>query len=557
MATRAQERSLWAAITDRLAAWYLGLSAEKCSYTAQALKIPMKDGVELAADFYNPILTRTSRLSGLLLVQTCYGRDDAMAIFNARVYASRGYQVLFVSSRGTFGSGGQFDPGRNEQSDSRDIVAWMRAQPWYPGRFATAGASYLGYSQWALLHDPPQDCVAAVIPAGMHDLSRQSWGTGALLMQRIVWSDLIARQEDVSLGLWARVWALATARDRQQGLHQMLDGLPLLESVQRHFNGDAPWIEDVMTRQDLKDPYWAPTQHEVALERVDIPILLINGWLDLFSRQVQTFDQYRRLKERGCPVAFTVGPWSHVEACGMKTLPDMMSFLDSHVARNKAEDPLVVRIFVTGAQEWREMESWPPPTVPFTTYLHGDGSLGKAGLPADVAPSTFTYDPLDPTPTVEPGKDDKAVFGDRTDVLAYTSDPLEWDMEILGQPTVQLAHSSDIPFVDLVIRLSELDPATGVSRCITERFQALDPNRDATPLQLTLSDCAHRVKKGKSIRLTVAGGSFPLYARNLGTEGNRVLGSTTRPAKHTISYSGGLSYLTLPTSEEYSDKTQE
>jgi putative CocE/NonD family hydrolase len=513
----------------------------------------MKDGVELAADFYNPIITGSARLSGLLLVQTCYGRGDAMAIFNARVYTARGYQVLFVSSRGTFGSGGHFDPGRNEQSDSQDIVVWMRAQSWYPGSFATAGASYLGYSQWALLHDPPEECVAAVIPAGMHDLSRQSWGSGALMLQRVVWSDMIARQEDPSVGFWAKMWALATMTDKPQGLQQVLEGLPLLESVKRHFDGQAPWIEDMLTKSDLSDPYWAPTQHEVALERVEIPILLVNGWLDLFSRQSQTFDEYRRLRERGSPVGLTVGPWGHVEASGLKTLPYIMSFLDSNVARNKAQAPLTARIFVTGAQEWREMDSWPPATVPFTTYLHGDGSLGTAGLPADVASSTFTYDPADPTPTVEPGKDDEAALGDRTDVLVYTSDPLDADMEVLGQPEVQLAHSSDTPFVDLVVRLSELDSATGVSRVITERFQALDPNRDSAPLRMILSDCAHRFQKGKCLRLTVAGGSFPLYARNLGTEGNRVLGATTKPSRHTISYSAGHSSLTLPTAEGYRD----
>lgn len=553
MATAAQERSFCGAVTDRLAGWYLGLAAETCSFSSQAVKIPMRDGVELAADFYQPVAASPQR--GLLLVQSCYGRSRAMSTFSARVYAARGYQVLFVSSRGTFGSGGRFDPGRSEQADGQDVVRWMRAQPWYPGRFATAGASYLGYSQWALLRDPPEDCVAAAIPTGPHDLSRHSWGSGALALQRIIWSDMIARQEDPSPGLLASIWALTTRADRQQGLQRVLERLPLLDGVKDYFGGRAPWIEDMMTRSDLSDPYWAPTQHDVALERVAIPVLLVNGWLDLYSRQSQTFDQYRRLKERGCPVSLTVGPWGHVETSGLKTMPYIMKFLDSTVAReNKVQDPLLARIFVTGAQEWREMDSWPPVTVPFTTYLRGDGSLGTAGPTTDVASSTFTFDPLDPTPTVEPGKDDKAVFGDRTDVLVYTSEPLEADVEVLGRPVVQLAHSSDIPFVDLAVRLSDLDPTSGVSRSVTERYRALDQDRDATlPLQLTLSDCAHRFRKGRCIRLSVAGGSFPMYARNLGTEGNRVLGSTTRPARHTISYSAGLSYLTLPTCEEYHD----
>ncbi|KAB5578087.1 X-Pro dipeptidyl-peptidase-domain-containing protein [Coniochaeta sp. 2T2.1] len=540
-------------MTDRLAGWYLALYPEKCSYTAQAVRIPMKDGIDLAADHYQPTnMPDSSEQAPLLLIQTCYGRGEAMAIFNARLYAARGYQVLFVSSRGTFGSAGRFDPGRDEQSVSRDIVKWMRAQPWYPGSFATAGASYLGYAQWALLHDPPEDCVAAVIPTGLHDLSRQSWGTGSLLLQRIKWSDLIVHQEDPSVGFLARLWSLATTT-RSDGLKKVLEGLPLLDNVKGYFAGRAPWIEDMMTRSDLDDPYWAPTQHEIALERVNIPILLFNGWNDLYSRQVQTFDAYRRLKERGCDVGLTVGSWGHVETSGMKTLPSILSFLDSYVARSQVPDPLLARIFVTGAQEWREMASWPPATVPLTAYLHGDGTLGPRGPSEDIATSSFTYNPADPTPTVEPRTDDNGILAKRKDILVYDNSPLETDLEVMGQPVINLEHSSDIPFVDIVVRLSELDPITGASHSITEVCQALDPNRAAAPLRLELCDCAHRFRKGMSIRLTVAGGSSPMYARNLGMEGNRVLGSTFRPSRHTISYSEGLSYLTLPISEEYRD----
>ena len=73
------------------------------------------------------------------------------------LYAAYGYHVVLQSTRGGFGSGGQFDPGRHEVDDGADTVAWLRPQPWFDGRFATVGSSYMGFTQWALLVDPPPD----------------------------------------------------------------------------------------------------------------------------------------------------------------------------------------------------------------------------------------------------------------------------------------------------------------------------------------------------------------------------------------------------------------
>ena len=47
-----------------------------------------------------------------------------------------------------------------------------------------------------------------------------------------------------------------------------------------------------------------------ALDRVDIPVLLISGWHDLFLEQ--TLEQYAHLRGRGVDVALTVGPWGHI-----------------------------------------------------------------------------------------------------------------------------------------------------------------------------------------------------------------------------------------------------
>ena len=81
----------------------------------------------------------------------------------ARPLAERGFQVLIQSTRGTFGSGGTFDPMRREREDGLATLDWVVKQPWFGDSMVLVGASYLGYVQWAVADSlPPQ--VKAMIP---------------------------------------------------------------------------------------------------------------------------------------------------------------------------------------------------------------------------------------------------------------------------------------------------------------------------------------------------------------------------------------------------------
>ena len=95
--------------------------------------------------------------------------------------AARGYHVVLQSVRGTPGSDGEFHPFVHEASDGADTVEWLRRQPWFTGRFATIGQSYLGVAQWAVpIPHPPPELAAAVITAAPHDVRASMWSTGAL-----------------------------------------------------------------------------------------------------------------------------------------------------------------------------------------------------------------------------------------------------------------------------------------------------------------------------------------------------------------------------------------
>jgi predicted acyl esterase len=109
---------------------------------SRAVRVPMRDGVELLTDVYAPL----GKSSGTVLIRTPFGRTGLITALTARHYATHGYHVVNQSCRGTFGSGGDFEPFSREIDDVVDTVAWLRRQAWFGGRFALCGASYLGYT---------------------------------------------------------------------------------------------------------------------------------------------------------------------------------------------------------------------------------------------------------------------------------------------------------------------------------------------------------------------------------------------------------------------------
>ena len=116
--------------------------------------------------------------------------------------ARRGFQVFIQSTRGTFGSGGQFRPFITEREDGLATVAWLRDQPWCDGQVAMTGASYLGHTQWAVAPyaDPPLRSVSpATSPAAKITAAFYHHGVPSL-QNALNWTGLIGRQERGLLG---------------------------------------------------------------------------------------------------------------------------------------------------------------------------------------------------------------------------------------------------------------------------------------------------------------------------------------------------------------------
>lgn len=533
-------RTLPRRLVSRALAGTLRLPAPTTSYTVSSVKVPMRDGVELIADVYQPV----GQTVGTLLARGPYGRGFPFSLVFADLHAARGYRVILQSVRGTFGSGGDFAPMVHEAADGADTVEWMRRQPWFTGRFATIGISYLGFTQYALLQDPPPELATAVITAGPHDLSASAWGTGSFTVNDFLgWSNLVAHQEDPG-----RIRAGIRQLRAQKGVLKAAGEAPLGPSGRALLGQGAPWWESWLTPPADDNPFWGPLKVDSALDRLQVPVLLFSGWQDLFVGQ--TLHQFRHLRDRGVDVALTMGPWTHTQLLltGLATIArETQQWLDTHLAGRPATPRSArVRFFVAG-EGWRELPDWPPSTTERTFYLQPGGGLADAA-PAAGSSASFRYDPADPTPTVggrllspDGGYRDDTALAARRDVLSFTSDVLTEDLYVHGTPVAELAHSSDNPFVDVFVRISEVD-ARGHSRNVSDGYRRL---ADATDhVSIDLDAVSHRFRAGTRIRVLIAGGSHPRYDRNLGAGEATSTASQLKPSTHEVHF--GTSRMVLP-----------
>lgn len=516
----------------------MGLSRGAVGFRVErSLPVPMRDGVHLLADHYVP---DTGTPAGTVLLRSPYGRDGLPSRVIVGVYAARGYHVVLQSTRGTFGSGGVFEPGRHEVDDGADTITWLREQSWFTGEFATAGASYLGYTQLALLVDQPDDLSTSVITMAPHDLGQSVWGTGALtLSDFLAWSYQVGVQHE---GGWIRQMLRANAIHRT--LRPALQDLPVGRAAGELLADRSPWSELWLHHNDLSAPYWQDLRVDHALDHVRGPLLLITGWQDAFMEQ--TLEQYHRLRERGVDVALTVGPWTHGDG-GTEALRESVLWLDG----TRQAGPRV-RVCTTDG-EWQELDQWPPPTTDQQLYLQPGAALADSPAVGGRA-STFIYDPVDPTPSIggrlmisgRSGYVDDTGLAHRSDVLAFTGPALAADVQIMGTPAVELSHRTDNPHADVYVRVSDVAP-DGQSRNVSDGYLRLTETAGET-LRIELDPTAHRFLSGHRIRLLIAGGCYPRFARNLGT--GEPLGTGTRmvPVTHTVAHGeGGQSRLILPT----------
>src|SRR6516162_10896216 len=98
------------------------------------VRIPMRDGVKLAADIYRPAQNGTAIPGKMptLLSRTPYNK--AGVADEAKWFAARGYAVVINDVRGRYASEGTWTWMTDDVNDGFGVITWIGKQEWSSGK---------------------------------------------------------------------------------------------------------------------------------------------------------------------------------------------------------------------------------------------------------------------------------------------------------------------------------------------------------------------------------------------------------------------------------------
>lgn len=551
----------------------------------------MRDGVVLRADVWRP--DKPGRFP-VLLTRTPYDKTHPRISFSASLDPRRvvphDYVMVYQDTRGRFASDGDpNDLSHATAEDGYDTVEWAADLPYSDGNVGMFGVSYMALTQWtAALSHPPH--LRAIVPQQYGDDRLQFPGRSIGLAFNLAWvigqsietlTKRAERGEDVSSLLHDSQVAL-------NDLRSACEAVPL--------RGGLPFIHEVSPLYDAwLDAYVAAERPRGLMPRVgevDVPVFNIGGWYDPWCRNTtENFLASRPDARSSTPARkLMVGPWAHGQfedyqgdiSFGMSS-SGLASGLEGLQVRwfdrwlkgidNGIDSEPPVRIFVMGANRWRDEHEWPLARTEWTNYyLHsggrantalGDGTLDTT-LPIDERPDVFVNDPRNPVPTVGAasvgllevnGPRDQARLEGRSDVLVYTTATLTEEVEVTGPISATLFAATDARDTDWIIKLVDVHPdgrafnlTGGVIRA---RFrdgieELLQPGK-VYEYHLDLQVTSNVFKRGHRIRIQVSSTDFPRLHRNPNTGNPLLEDAELVPVLQTVCHDAEHpSHVTLP-----------
>jgi putative CocE/NonD family hydrolase len=537
-------------------------------YTVQKdIPVPMRDGVNLAADLYLP--KAAAGRFPVIVLRTPYDKNTYRgSTMPAEFFASRGYAVVSQDVRGKWGSEGEYQVQSHDRDDGYDTIEWAARQPWSTGKIGTYGCSYLGEVQILLAGARHPNHLAAIPQAA----------AGGLGSAGGYWSSFGAYENGVFSLSSAFGWFLgAGAKDKTPARPDSFDfptvlrSRPTIEMIKR-VNGPRSDFEDYL-RYRPGHEYWLRQGYATDTTRFDVPAIHVNSWLDYGAEQTLTlFNLFKRnaVSPRARDNQYVIiSPTPHCasEAASEHTkvgdfdvgdarLPYWTTYLNwfdywLKDVENGIRNMPKVQYYVTGKGEWRTANVWPVPEMkPVSYYLSSrrgaNSSAGDGGLAITVSTragrDTMSLDPANPfpsrggticctgNPADQPGIFDQSDLETRPDLLVYTTGPLRAPLTIAGPVRARLYLSSDARDTDLAAKLIDVDPSgkawnvvDGVARArFREGITApkpLEPGQ-VYEIEINLKSIAHQFKPGHRIRLHVSSSNFPQWELNSGTGGN-------------------------------------
>lgn len=341
-------------------------------------------------------------------------------------------------------------------------------------------------------------------------------------------------------------------------LEEALWHLPLIE-YDTQLGRKVPFMRDWITHPEFDD-FWAKADLGDGPLRMQVPCIIVSGWYDIFVQQALDFVSTVRsgsVSEKGrkhCHLI--VGAWSH----GINAIfnePDFgknavfdyedlpLSWFDYWLkGEGDGFDELApYQIFVMGRNEWRDENEWPLARTKYTKYyfhsegaantLNGNGSLSTKRC-GEESSDKYIYDPENPVPTnggcllmAEAGPFDQREIENRDDVLVYTSEVLQEDLEVTGPVKVVLYASSDAKDTDWTGKLLDVYPdgrafnlCDGIKRARYREAgcgaQLLEKNK-VYHYEIDCWSTSNVFGKGHRIRVEISSSNFPRFDRNPNT----------------------------------------
>ena len=553
----------------------------KQAYEKSAYMVPMRDGVELYTIVYAP-KDRTREVP-ILLFRTPYsiGPYEPSEYRNplgpSQEFDRAGYIFAFQDVRGQFKSEGDFEVMRplaaeprgptvtDESTDNYDTIQWLLDNvEGHNGRVGQWGISYPGWQTVMGMVDAHPALVAASPQASPSDMFiGDDWHhNGAFrIMYAFSWLSGNARRRDGPTEQRGARFDYGTPSGYDFFLHA--GSAATIDEL--YFNGQVPAWRGFMEHPNY-DVYWERQNALLHLDHVAPATLNVAGWFDTedFYGPMSIYHTIEA-ENPGLENTLVVGPWLHGgwarmdgDFLGCIAFDDKTSlhfqreiqfpFFERHLREGREGEAAEAEVFLTGSNEWRAYDSWPPEGIePTSVYLGPEGTLGFAP-PVDGTSASDSYvsDPNDPVPFSAEERttlghlwkvEDQRFASSRPDVLVYQSEPLAEDLTIAGPILAEMFVSTTGTDSDWVVKLIDVypDDAPASDNCdvpmggyqmhlageiMRGRFrnslsepEAMVPG-EVTEIDIDLRDRFHTFKAGHRIMVQVQSSWFPAYDRN-------------------------------------------
>ena len=530
-----------------------------------AVKIPMRDGVQLNATVYLPKANEGAKIPAVFTL-TPYISDTYHE--RGAYFASHGYAFVLVDARGRGNSDGEFEPFAREPQDGHDVVEWLARQNFCNGKVAMWGGSYAGFDQWATAKEFPPHLTTIVPAAAAHPpLDYPS-------------TNNVGQTYDV------RWFTLTSGRTGQDNLFadEKFWNAKYLDAYRKHLPfreldslvGNPSQNFQRVLKHPMADSYYdAMTPSTEQYKKIALPILTITGQYDGDEMGALAFyrDHLANASAEARAKHFLIiGPWDHAgtrtptdEVDGVKLGPRaLLDLNDLHRqwydwTMKSGPRPEFLKKLVayyvlapgnSGANgEWRYADSLQAASVPAREfYLDGNGDghgVLRSGSLGEAKPKSgadeYVYDPLDlhRGETIEgPDRKEKNALLDQSyalnigqDGLVYHSEPFAGETEFVGCPQLTLWVSIDTPDTDLSADLYEIQP-DGTSIALWSDVRRLRYRESLREAKL--------VQPGEIVRCDFTPGTFVGRRLMKGSRLRLIVSSPNSIALHKNYNSGGI-----------------